>query len=458
MDLYNISPLIERMHSTRPYPTEEDLKKEVLARRRYLEAVALLPKRERNLFLVHVTHSMPLCFNVEGIEEETGINPNYAALLTNRAICTVNDYLARFGFTLSISKAAADNDPEYGLDPGLDIGDEELPPEIPSAPSFNPFGFSFDPDGGNKTLAELESLENRVVKTYGRSDKELYEAVKKACIRNDVPALLTPRIAMSAISYIKTGRCQPILLVGNAGTGKTFFAKILSEVLGLGFFKISGPGATTGRGLTGDAESFKSARYGEIVNAMLSTHSTNPVILIDEIDKSGKGDKYHCLGDELLSCLDGTHVIHDNNLEKDIDTSSIPFVLTANVLERIPPWLIDRCMVIEFPDPDIERILSILEKQIEQLKTNPMYKGKLAVDRKAMRFAVQAIRAGGVVSLRQYNIVLENACLEAFREMFEGDTEKKRVIVTLRHFEAVAGDLIRKPKKKDTGYHIGFAV
>lgn len=426
---------------------EKEIRRECLALRRFNEAMEMLSKREKKLFLEY--------YSGDGIK--TDLNKNYAILLVNRARSVIVSYMAQFGFALEVSKAA---DGELCDEDYIGIPDEALE-------GINPWaGCEYDEYQEKaaschvdpEDLYALDHPVKREPKSSGLSDKELYRKVKDACIKRDIPLELSPRIVMSVISYIRSGSCQPILLVGKAGTGKTYFAQVLADVMGLEFFKISGPGAASGRGLTGDSAAYKSPRFGEIANAMIRTGTPNPVILIDEIDKSSQRDKFHCLGDELLSCLDGSRTIYDNFLEKHLDTSSIPFVLTANVKEQIPEWLIDRCMFIDFPDPDVERINSILEKHISELRKDKLYSGRLVINRSALKNVVESMRGRGIVSLRQYTRMLDNACLEAFRDMCEDTADKKRITVQYKHLSKVMNELTSQEQKKNAAYHIGFAV
>ena len=432
----------------------ETIRSWILAYRRFNEAVSMLGETEKTYFLEYLRNkSVP--------DERFGFRLKYQILLINRAIYIVTTYMASFGFDPAIEPIR--NTPDEA-NTSVDI--EDYPIENPDICEEDDISDLYKPYNSKarmcsvspEVLYEIEHPQMKCTSSEEVSDNKLYALVKQACIKQDVPEELTPWISMSAISYIRTGTCQPMLLIGNAGTGKTYFAKVLAEVLGLGFYKISGPGASAGRGLTGDAASFRSPRFGEIANAIAKTHSSNPVILIDEIDKCNNANKYHCLSDELLSCLDSSRTIHDNFLESNIDTSHIAFVLTANCEDLIPEWLIDRCPLIRFPDPDKNRICSILEKHINSLRTESMYKNKLAIDRTALTSCVIKIRNTGVVSLRQYIRVLDNACLEAFREMFEKKEPKKRVIVTNRHFEKAMSDIISSNSKKSVGYHIGFTA
>ena len=287
------------------------------------------------------------------------------------------------------------------------------------------------------TLQKLDNLKYKKPKHTRLSEKKLYKKVKEACQINNLPECLEVPVFKCIAEYLKNGVSQPILLTGNAGIGKTHFAKVLADIIGLGFFKISAPGASFGYGLAGDSPNYKSARYGEISNARLMTDSTNPVILIDEIDKAqhSQSASSHNIEDELLSCLDGTRTIKDNFLNRDIDTKGIVFVLTANDVKNISPWLKDRCCVIHFPDPDFDRVLAISVKMLDKINGTLLYRGRIDTDYCEFTDALETIYADGVRSLRRYEAIISEAVTAAYTEYLEGATES--IQLNFRHFDAV---------------------
>ena len=286
------------------------------------------------------------------------------------------------------------------------------------------------------TLRKLDNLKYKKPKHTRLSERKLYQKVKEACRSNNLPECLEMPVFKCVVEYLRNGVSRPILLTGNAGIGKTFFAQVLADIMGLGFFKISAPGAVTGYGLAGDCPNYKAARYGEISNAQLMTDSTNPVILIDEIDKAQISQSSgHNITDELLSCLDGTRAIKDNFLNRDVDTKGIVFILTANDDTKISPWLKDRCNVIRFPDPDLDRVVAISVKMLEKINSEPLFHGRLGIDNEDFNAALETIYADGVISLRRYESIISEAATVAYTEYLEGETDDIRL--TFRHFDAV---------------------
>ena len=418
-----------------------------LLNKRFREALNILPERERAVLLQYINNpnfDSPFFSPVFTGEK----NQNYAKLLVNRAIAEVEDYLKRFDFDISI--------PKISIKPTLILSEEEDEECVIGEDIFTEDPLLSYKEKARvlnispQVLYDIDHLTRKEPEASGLNEKELYQRIKKKCEENDLPEALVFYLLTTAAEYLKTGTSSPILLVGRPGIGKTHFGRVFAEILGLNYYKISAPGASAGRGLTGDSPTYRAARFGEIVNAQLETKSTNPIILIDEIDKCMAGSSHHPLNDELLSCLDGTRTIKDHFLEMEISTVQIPFILTANVAKNIPAWLKDRCLVIEFPDPSPERIASIVTKQFDSLRKNALYDGRIKMDRDALMQTIGAMRARKIVSLRQYSSVIEGAAKAAYLEMLEKN--RNTMTISARHFEQVM-KLLGNPT---TERHIGF--
>ncbi len=291
------------------------------------------------------------------------------------------------------------------------------------------------------TLHKLNNLQYRKPRYTRLSEKKLFLKVKEACQINNLPEVLEMQVFKCIIEYLKTGVSKPILLTGSAGIGKTYFATVLANIMGLGFYKVSAPGAATNYGLTGDCPNYKAGRYGEISAAQLSCGSTNPVILIDEIDKAQYSQTSgHNITDELLSCLDDTRTIKDNFLNRDVDTKGIVFILTANDDTKISPWLKDRCNVIHFPNPDFDRVLAISVQMVEKLNDSPLYRRRIDIDYDDMIDALKTIyNSDHIVSLRKYNTIISEAVTVAFTEYLNEETDS--IQLNFRHFDKAYSNL-----------------
>ena len=152
-----------------------------------------------------------------------------------------------------------------------------------------------------------------------------------------------------SVNKMTDGKNNPIIcLVGPPGVGKTSFAKSIADALGKKFTKISVGGVTDEAEIVGHRRAYIGSAPGKIITGLKKAGSSNPVFVIDEIDKMSKDIK----GDpasSLLEVLDKEQnkYFEDHYLEEEYDLSHVMFVLTANYIDQIPLELIDRLEIIE---------------------------------------------------------------------------------------------------------------
>jgi len=156
-----------------------------------------------------------------------------------------------------------------------------------------------------------------------------------------------------------------LCLAGPPGVGKTSIAESVASALGRKFFRFSVGGLSDVSEINGHRRTYVGAMPGKLIQCLKSTGTTNPLVLIDEIDKLGNGYR----GDPasaLLEVLDPSQnsKFRDHFLDVPVDISKILFMCTANALENIPGPLLDRMEVFRLSGYDVPEKVEIAEQYL----------------------------------------------------------------------------------------------
>ncbi len=163
----------------------------------------------------------------------------------------------------------------------------------------------------------------------------------------------------------------PILLVGEPGLGKTYFARKLAQALGTGFEFVPMNSLTAGWVLTGASAQWHNARPGKVAQTLIEREYANPVVVLDEVDKAGGDSRYDPMG-ALYSLLerDTAARFKDEFIDVDMDASHVLWIATANDESTIPEPILNRMNVYTIDRPDAagsRRIaLSVYREILEQ--------------------------------------------------------------------------------------------
>lgn len=272
---------------------------------------------------------------------------------------------------------------------------------------------------------------------------------------NDVKERIIEYLAVKQVSKSMKG---PILcLVGPPGVGKTSIAKSIAESMNRKYARIALGGMKDESEIRGHRKTYVGAIPGRIAYALREAKTSNPLILLDEIDKISsnyKGDPQ----DALLEVLDSeqNYNFRDNYLELPLDLSKTFFIATANSLDTIPRALLDRMEVIEVSGYTYEEKFQIAKRYLlpKELKEHNISEDKIKVSDSALKELIEGYtRESGVRSLTR---VIAALIRKSITEMLKKN--KESISINSKKVENLLGKKVFSYEKIDKEDKIGVVT
>lgn len=227
-----------------------------------------------------------------------------------------------------------------------------------------------------------------------------------------------------AVLKLKGDMKSPIIcLYGPPGVGKTSLGRSIATALKRKYIRMSLGGVHDEAEIRGHRKTYIGAMPGRIIKSLIKAETSNPVIILDEIDKLGS-DQHGDPSSALLEVLDPeqNNSFHDNYVDIDYDLSKVMFIATANNIGAIPPPLLDRMELIEVSGYITEEKIEIARRHLipKELENNGLTKDNVKFTPSAIEYIIENYtRESGVRELeKKISKVMRKIALEIASDKF----------------------------------------
>jgi ATP-dependent Lon protease len=237
---------------------------------------------------------------------------------------------------------------------------------------------------------------------------------------------------------VPNGKAPVLCFVGPPGVGKTTLAKSIAEATGRKFVRVSLGGVREEASIRGFMRTYVGSKPGKIIEALKEAGTSNPVILLDELDKVGMNNHHGDPAAALLEVLDPAQNkdFKDHFLEIGVDLSQVMFICTSNSLE-MHPALRDRLEIVELSSYTQEEKLNIAKKNLipKEIKENGLKENELSITDDAVKHLINeyTLEAG----VRQLDRMIGTLCRKAIKEFYDGKSQS--VSITPESLEKYLG-------------------
>lgn len=243
---------------------------------------------------------------------------------------------------------------------------------------------------------------------------------------------------LAVMMHNPSGRSPIICLVGAPGVGKTSLGQSIARALGRNYQRVSLGGLHDEAEIRGHRRTYIGAMPGRIIDALKRAKSSNPVILLDEVDKIGadfKGDPSAA----LLEVLDPEQncKFHDNYVDVDFDLSDVLFIATANTLSTLSQPLLDRMEIIEIDGYSLEEKMEIARRHLlpRQLERNNLDAESVIISDEALTDIIG--KYTGESGVRQLEKALAAIVRKIILRQMKGEPELG--VITCAHLKELLG-------------------